>query len=137
VERVQTDMCAPTNRNILVHVSKILPTSFTFYGIKKSISWYTKPSMYFTPKNGIIAYCIKWYYYTSCYVQIHTPQFCLYLYPQDPNYNISHTTWHWNTLLNKNTIKNKNKKFPSTTSPTLMPILVVNKPWTSNSNLLS
>jgi hypothetical protein len=36
-----------------------------------------------------------------------TLQFCLFFYPQDPNYSISHTIWHCNALIKKNTPKHK------------------------------
>jgi hypothetical protein len=27
------------------------------------------------------------------------------IYPQDPKYSVSHTTWHFNTLINKSRVK--------------------------------
>jgi hypothetical protein len=56
-------------------------------------------------------------------------RFCLFFYPQDPNYSILHTIWHFNTLVNKNTTQNETFKF--TTSSALMPVLVVEKMWRS------
>jgi hypothetical protein len=63
-------------------------------------------------------------------VKIHTPQFSLLFYPQDPDYNISHIIWHFNALINKNAPKNKKIQF--TASPALTPVLVVEKVWRSN-----
>jgi hypothetical protein len=82
-----------------------------------------------TKNETIKAYCIRWYCYTSVKYR-NTPQFCLFSYPQDCNYSISHTIRHFNTMINKTAPKNKNFQF--TASPTLMPLLVVNKVWCYN-----
>jgi hypothetical protein len=61
---------------------------------------------------------------------MYIPQLCLFFYSQGPNYNISHTIWIFNTLINKNTPKHE--KFQFTKIPALTPISVMNKEWCSN-----
>jgi hypothetical protein len=51
--------------------------------------------------------------------------FCLFFYPQDPKYTISHSIWNLNILTNKSTPQNKNFQF--TAIPTLTPVLKVDK----------
>jgi hypothetical protein len=40
-------------------------------------------------------------------VKIYTLQICLFFYAQDPDYSISHTIWHFSTLINESNPKIK------------------------------
>lgn len=65
-----------------VHGQQIRVTNFVY---KKRYVFCSKESDYSKDEQ---AYHIRWFYYE---VQTHIPQFCLFFYPPDPNYSISHT----------------------------------------------
>jgi hypothetical protein len=66
-------------------------------------------------------------------IQIHSPQFCLFFYPQDHNYSNFYTIWHFSTSIYIK-VHPKITKFQFTTTPVyqhscLPPVLFQHQYW--------